>query len=411
MEVLKTLRGLSEIERVLVIAPMRVCRNVWGQEISKWGFDFSVNIMCQRVKQALKEECFIDLVNYESLHLLVDHCDRWDTLVLDESTRVKNWTTKRMKCLRKMLPNFSKRMILTGTPAPNSLADLHSQIYVLDGGEALGRNVTVFRAKFMARGGWEGRQWVLRKEMADTLNTAIAPMVLRLDAETCLTMPALLVNDMYCELPAKCQAGYRQLKRELLAQLETGDILAVNAASAYVKMRQYSNGAVYDSERKVHYVHSAKVEMLCDLVEELAGKPVLVFYQFHHDAEAIQKKFPTAPVLSGKTKPKESTQILEDWNAGHIRVLLAQNHTAAHGLNMQGAGMDVVYFGLNDSLEVYDQSYRRVYRQGAKGSQVRIHRLLCKKTVDDVIRDRLHSKDQGQQAFFAALRRHAETKL
>ncbi len=372
----------------------------------------STNIMCKRVKASLKNDCFIDLVNPESLHLLADQCERWDTLVVDESTKFKTWTRpsprNRMKCLRKMLPNFTKRMILTGTPASNSLADLHSQIYILDDGAALGRNVTVFRAKYMSRGGWRGRQWELRTEMTDSLNEAISPMVLRMDAESNLDMPELVVNDMFCELPPKCMAGYRQLKRELLAQLETGDILAVNAASAYIKMRQYVNGAVYDADRNVHFVHSAKVDMLCDLVDELAGKPVLVFYQFQHDADAILQRFPKAPVMSGKSKPKQVERILDDWNAGRTHVLLAQNQTASHGLNMQGSGTDIAYFGLGDSLEIYEQSYRRIYRQGIKGSQVRIHRLLCRKSVDEVISARLKSKDQSQQAFFAALRAHAE---
>ncbi len=408
---LKTLRGLHEIERVLIVAPMRVCREVWPSEIKKWGFDMTTNIMCQRVKSTLKNDCFIDLINPESLHLLADHCERWDTIVVDESTKFKNWTAKRMKCLRKMLPNFLKRVILTGTPAPNSLADLHSQVYILDDGASLGRNVTVFRARYMQKGGWQGRQWQLRSEMTGTLNEAIAPMVLRMDAESNLDMPELVVNDMYCELPPKCLTGYRQLKRELLAQLETGDILAVNAASAYIKMRQYANGQIYDADRNVHFVHSAKVDMLCDLVEELAGKPVLVFYQFQHDADAISKKFPNAPVISGKTKPQDLTKILEDWNAGRTHVLLAQNQTVCHGLNMQGSGTDIVYFGLGDSLEVYDQSYRRIYRQGVKGNQVRIHRLLCRNTVDEIIRDRLKSKDQSQQAFFKALKTHAEANL
>jgi len=411
LEILNTLRGLGEVERVLIVAPMRVCSEVWPQEIAKWGFDMSTNIMCQRVKSALKNDCFIDLINPESVHLLIDHCDRWDTLVVDESTKFKNWTAKRMKHLRKMLPNFLKRIILTGTPAPNSLSDLHSQVYILDDGESIGRNVTVFRARYMERGGWQGRQWKLRPEMTDTLNEAIAPMVLRMDAESNLDMPELVVNDMYCELPPKCMAGYRQLKRELLAQLETGDILAVNAASAYIKMRQYANGAVYDAERSVHTVHSAKVDMLCDLVDELGGKPVLVFYQFQHDMAAIKKRFPDAPVISGTTRPQSLKETLENWNAGSTHVLLAQNQTASHGLNMQGSGTDIVYFGLGDSLEVYDQSYRRVYRQGVKGSQVRVHRLLCRKTVDEIILERLKSKDQSQRAFFEALRVHAESKL
>ena len=408
LKILEFLRGIGEIETALVVAPLRVCKLVWGQEVSKWGFDFSTNMLCQRVKRGLKDKAFIDLINPESLHLLKDQCDRWDTLVVDESTKFKNWTSKRTKALRKMLPNFDKRIILTGTPAPNSLADLHAQVFMLDGGAALGRNVTVFRSLYMHQGGWQGREWMLRENQAGKIHEAVAPICLRMDAESCLDMPELIVNDIVCEMPERCKAQYRQLQKDLLAELATADILAMNAASAYMKMRQFANGQMYDSERAIHQVHNNKIEALVDLVGELGGKPALVFYQFGHDLQAIRKKYPKAPALNGQTKPADAEKMLVDWNAGKTPVLLVQNQAASHGLNMQGAGNDVIYFGLPPSLEIYDQSFRRIYRQGVTGKQVRVHRLLTEKTVDFTMLGRLKDKDQTQKKFLESLKNHAK---
>lgn len=414
LAVLRFLRDMGEIDSVLIVAPMRVCRLVWAQEICKWGFSFTTNLLCQRVKAGLKKRAFIDLINPESLHLVKDHCHRWDMIVIDESTKFKTWTSRsprnRMKMMRKMLPNFKKRLILTGTPAPNSLADLHSQIFILDNGAALGRNVTVFRSLYCCQGGWQGRQWLLRENQEDKILAQIASMCLRLDAETCLDMPELIVNDIECELPPRCVAQYKKLQRDLLAQLDTGTILIQNAASAYTKMRQFANGQMYDVDRVVHPIHKAKLDALTDLVDELGGKPILVFYQFQHDLEAIRTKYPKAPVINGKSK-KTDEKTINDWNAGKTHVLLAQNQAVSHGLNMQGCGTDMAYYGLHDSLEVYDQSYRRIYRQGVEGHQVRIHRLLTHGTVDTTIRDRLESKDQTQQAFLNNLKEHAKEGL
>lgn len=412
---LERLRYLGMVERVLVIAPMRVCRLTWPQEISKWDFDFSTNIMCQRIPTAVKRpDAFIDLVNPESTHLLMGHCHLWDMIIVDESTKFKTWTGKskrnRMKCMRKMLKNFKKRLILTGTPAPNSLADLHSQVFILDNGAALGRNVTVFRSLYMQQGGWKGRQWMLRPNQEEKILAAVAPLCLRLDAETCLDMPELVTNDIEVELPDHCVAQYNILKRKLLAQLETGDILAQNAASAYMKMRQFANGQMYDDDRVVHLVHTAKLEAAVDLVDELGGKPVVIFYQFDHDRLALLTKFPKAPVMSGATK-KTDEKTINDWNAGKVHVLLAQNQAISHGLNMQGCGADMIYYGLNDRAETYDQSFRRLYRQGTIHSQIRIHRLLTRKTVDFAIRGRVECKGQTQQEFLNNLKKHAREGL
>lgn len=425
---LERLRDLGEIENALIVAPLRVCRLVWEQEIEKWGFDFTSNILCGKLgytlsrklvkgkvksvrtgSKPLPKQRFIDLINPESLHHLEDQCHRWDMVAVDESTKFKNWTSKRMKSLRKMLPNFNKRLILTGTPAPNSLADLHSQVFCLDGGAALGRNVTVFRSLYMHQGGWQGREWKLRDGQEGAIHEQVAPLCLRLDAESCLDMPELVEHDIECELPPKCVPQYKQLKRDLLAQLETADVLAMNAASAYMKMRQFANGKMYDSERNVHHVHTAKLEALDEVIGECHGKPVLVFYQFGHDVDAILTKYPKAKVLNGRTKPKDAEKYLKDWNSDKIPIFLVQNQAASHGLNMQdGSCSDVVYFGLpGGNLEVYEQSYRRIYRQGVKGKQVRIHRLLTIGTVDMVIRDGLELKNQTQQQFLTRLKQHA----
>ena len=407
---LEQMRDLGEIDKALIVAPLRVCKLVWGQEIKKWQFDFRTNMLCQRAKQGLKSNrsAFIDLINPESLHHLIGQEHRYDFVGLDESTKFKNWSSNRTKAARKICPKIKYRLALTGTPAPNSLADLHAQMYLLDEGDALGRNVTVFRSLYMHQGGWQGRQWFLRNGQEKKIEDAVAPMVLRLDAESNLDMPKLMKHDMICELPNECVREYAKLKKELYAQLNTGNILAMNAASAYMKMRQFANGMVFDTERVAHHVHNEKVEMLHDLVNEIGGKPVLVFYQFSHDVGAIQKKFKKKlPVLSGATKSAEAQKILDDWNAGKIHVLLVQNMAASHGLNMQGSGNHVVYFGLNDQLEVFEQSYRRIYRQGVKGNHVYIYRLLTRGTVDTVVADRLDSKDQTQRDFMNSLKEHA----
>ncbi|MCP4450608.1 MAG: DEAD/DEAH box helicase [Planctomycetes bacterium] len=410
LTLLDSLRELGEIEHALVVAPLRVCRMVWQQEILKWGFNFSSRLLCQKFRTKYLwagRQPFIELVNPESLHHVIDKTARYDMIVVDESSMFKTWGCKRMKAMRKFLPHIRKRLCLTGTPCSNSLADLHGQSYIIDNGAALGRNVTVFRSRYMYQGGWQGREWMLQNGREAEIHEALGDSCLRLDAETCLDMPALVDNDVAVELPAECVPAYRKLKRELLIQLETEDILAQNAASAYMKMRQFANGQVYDDEKNVHFIHKAKTDALSEVVGELQGKNMLVFYQFAHDAQAIQTRFPGAPRLDGKTKPDKAEQMLDRWNAGKTRLQLVQNQAGSHGLNMQGGGCDVGYYGMTDRPEIHDQSFRRVYRQGQRSKQVRIHRFMTKGTVDDVIAKRNEDKDQTQKAFLAALKSHA----
>lgn len=404
LNTLSFLHDAGEFKRALIVAPLRVCNLVWPEEIEKW----KIPLTCSTRGSSSASRCTLNLINPESIHKIEP--GQHDLLVVDESTRFKTWTTKRMKALRKLLPHLQKRIILTGTPAANSLADLHAQLFILDDGESLGRNVTVFRSRFMERGGWQGRQWLFREEMAQEIYDRIAPLVLRMDAETYLDMPQLVTNDVWCELPQAAKREYKRLKEELLAQLESADILALNAASAYTKMKQLTGGAVYDSERTVHDAHSAKLEALDDLIDELGGKPLLTFFQFRHEAERIVERHKDAVILWGGTKVNEAATIVQQWNAGEIRNLLIQPQSASHGLNLQyGPCADVAWYGLGDSAEVYDQAVRRVYRQGQQAKQIRVHRLLCRQTVDDIISNRLAGKFKTQESFFNALKKHARS--
>jgi SNF2 family DNA or RNA helicase len=196
----------------------------------------------------------------------------------------------------------------------------------------------------------------------------------------------------------------------LLAQLETGNILAMNAASAYMKCRQFANGAAYDEDRNVHEIHSLKLDALDELIDELSGKPLLAFFQFSHDAARIKKRHPDARVLSGKTPKADALKSIAQWNRGEIPLFLIQIAAGSHGLNLQhGPCADVAYFGLTDSFEKYDQSFRRVYRSGQKSKQVRVHRLLCRGSVDDIMAARVEGKHKTQEEFFQALLRHARS--
>lgn len=408
------LMKLGEIRKVLIVAPLRPVYFVWPAEIREWGFPQSNIVLHNQMTQALKEDCQIEIINYESLAKLKGFKRRWDLLVLDESTWIKTWGTQRAKSVRAVLPTIPKRLILTGTPGSNSLGDLHSQIYVLDDGESLGKTVTYFRSTYMTRGGFQGRQWILQKGREKELQDLIRDKTLRMQAEDHLDMPRIVKNDVWIELPANCAGEYNRLKRELKAHLDAGELLVGSAAAAYAKCRQFANGTVYqmqDDDTKISIkVHDEKIQAICDVFEELSGKPLLIFYNYSHDRERLlaRPQFRRAPVIRGKMKMAEVKKILANWNEGAYPAILCQWQAASHGLNMQRACNDVACFGVVDSPDTYDQAFRRVYRQGVQGTQVRIHRFLARKTVDAVMLDRLEGKIATQDAFLQALKRHGD---
>jgi SNF2 family DNA or RNA helicase len=414
LTVINALFDLGVIRRALVVAPLRPVYTVWPAEIKRWGFPLSHIILHEQHAKAMGFDFQVEIVNFEGLEKLKTIQGRWDIMFVDESTFVKNWSAKRTKAMKTMVKHIPQTVILTGTPAANSLHDLHAQHFMIDRGEALGKTVTSFRSRFCQQGGWMGRKWVVRKGVGDRILEAIKDTCLRMQAEDHLDMPELVENEIWCKMPKSSFNQYKRLKRELFAELETGDVLVGSAAAAYIKCKQFANGQVYsvddNDKREVHVAHKEKINALLELHEELAGKPLLIFYQFSHDRDRIKalQPFKNAPVLSGGMKIQDVQKILTEWNAGKHHAILAQWQAASHGLNMQGCCNDIACFGLHDSLEIYDQAIRRVYRQGVTGNQVRIHRILTLDTVDAVMVERLRGKMETQDEFLQALKKHAK---
>jgi nucleoside-triphosphatase THEP1 len=414
LKVLEKLKADGVSARILIVAPLRVIYNVWPAEIEKWGFDFTHAIVHggRKKREALAKDVDIYLINPEGIPWLADEIftGEFDTIVVDESTKFKTWGAKRTKALRQILRSVKKRIILTGTPAPNTLIDLHSQVFIVDDGETLGQTVSKFRLDYCQRGGFEGRQWEMRPERIKPLEDAVAPLCLYGSAVEELDMPDLIHNPITVEMPAKAAKTYKKVETEMFAELADGnELMATSAGSKYLLCRQIANGAAYEysdpldgthakvPERKVISVHDAKVEALADLYDELNGKQLLVAYQFNHDLQAIQRKFPKIRSIKGGTTQREMAETLKLWKKGDVGMLAVQSQALSHGVDgFQEACNDVCWFGLTDQSEIHDQLNARVFRQGVTG-QVRIHYLITAGTVDRAVLRRLRDKAAGQQ--------------
>jgi SNF2 family DNA or RNA helicase len=412
---LQHLREMQLAKRALVIAPLRVCYSVWPAEIAKWNhIDLSCAIVHGNPKQraaAINAGADVSVINPEGIPWLVRHpswVQQFDTLIVDESSKFKNWGAKRTRALRKMLPGFRNRLILTGTPAPNNLQDLFAQIFITDLGDSLGRNITQFRNRWFYRGGYQGYEWIPFTHAQEEIEKKIQYLVLRMSAEDHLDLPELLINDIWVDLPEDLLAQYKKLERELFTLLESGDQLTpANAGAKYNLCRQYANGGVY-VDGTPQPVHRAKVDAVLDLIGELQGKPVLICTQYRHDVARLRTVLPKLPVIDGSTSGSESTKLIGQWNAGKLPLLAVQPQSMSHGINMQsGPGRDMIWLGLTDNLETYLQMIARLYRQGVSG-QVRIHRILANGTVDLAVRNRLESKDASQKALLDALNSYKE---
>ena len=273
--------------------------------MKEWGFPQSHVILHSQHQLGLALNRQIELMNYDSLKKISELKNRWDLIILDESTMIKNWSTKRMKHIKQLIKTIPKRIILTGTPAANSLSDLFSQLYVVDDGASLGRTVTRFRGAFCYQGGYMGRKWFVNDAAESAIEQAISDRVLYMKAEDYLDMPELVKNDVWVELPPGPRKQYNRLKRDLCAELETGEVFAANSSSAYSKCRQFASGQVFatdedgkriadpasEAEFGYHVAHKEKIAALSELKTELAGKPLLVFYWFKHEiAELLRHK-------------------------------------------------------------------------------------------------------------------------
>lgn len=419
LSVIDRLKALGEVKRTLVVAPLRVCYSVWPAEIEKWSFDLSWQIahgtLEERV-EILKSDAEVVLINREAVALVPqDLLTKFELLVVDESTSFKSWSAVRTKALRKVVPRIPRRIILTGTPSPNSTADLFAQVWLLDEGAALGRTLTEFRQRYQYQGGYKMHEWLMRPGADLQIAGRVSPLCYRLRAEDHLDLPERVDNVVWLTLPADVQAQYKQLEEELFVQLpEGGEVLALSAGAQYGLCRQFCQGGVYDSVshrnsalRRSLYCHGTKVEALVDLIAELQGKPVLVAYQYSADAARICERLGHLPVICGATSAEAGAKLIDQWNRNELPILLIQPQAISHGVNLQHGGHDLIWFGLTDQLEIYLQTNARLHRQGVTDC-VRIHHLLCERTVETAVWRRLQRKDASQAALLEELRRYRD---
>jgi len=463
LTILDILFDMGAIERALILAPLRPLYTVWPNETREWGFPRKPAMLHGQLERGLELGRQVELMNFGSLKKLAEVKNRWDIVIVDESTYIKNWSAKRTGYLKKMIKTIPKRVILTGTPAANSLADLFAQIFMIDDGEALGRTITKFRSMFCTPTGYQGRQWSVKGGSGVLLNKAIEDRVLRMQCEDYLDMPNLVMNDVFVDLPGPAMKKYAKFEKELVAEIDAAEkeladydtameawsnaqqtapgfttaapmekpkkpssltLYAANAASAYTKCRQFASGQVYlideDGRRekeksvagfKYCVTHSEKVNAVKELQESVNGKPIMIAYNYTNElAEILKMKgLGKVGVIKGGMKADEVEGIIKNWNANKLNFLICQWRAASHGLNLQkGDCSDIIAFSLTDSPETYEQLYRRIYRQGANTKQVRIHRILARGTIDEVQCQRVDGKLTTQRDFLEALRTHAK---
>ena len=400
-----------EVSKVLVIAPKRVAESTWSDEIAKWehlkGLTVSKILGTEKQrKTALKASADIYVINRENVVWLVSHLQGYwpfDMVVIDELSSFKSSKSARFRALRLVRPKTNRVIGLTGTPAPNGLIDLWSQLYLLDLGERLGKTITSYRSKYFRPGRSNGQivfDYKLNNGSEEAIYKQISDICISMKAEDYLQLPERIDRTVEVHLPEKMMNQYLEFEKEQVLALENedGDISAVNAAALSNKLLQFSNGAVYDSERNVHDVHTEKLEALEEIVEAANGQSVLVFFSFRHDVYRILRKLRTY-------HPKEigGPEDIKAWNEGSIPILLAHPAGAGHGLNLQAGGHIVVWFGLPWSSELYLQANARLYRQGQE-KPVIIHHLITKGTMDEDVMKALAGKIDKQEALMQAVK-------
>lgn len=396
-----------------MIAPKKVAEGTWTREKDKWDHTKILRVspvlgsQAKRIR-ALNTPADLYIINRENVCWLVDYYrNSWpfDMVVVDESSSFKSHSAKRFKALAGVSGKIDRMVELTGTPSPNGLEDLWSQVYLLDGGERLGKRYTQFRERYFQpdRRGADGMvySYAAKPGTEQSILDKISDICISMKAEDYLQLPDITYHEIPVELDAKAEKAYRELERKMVLELpEEEEISVTSAAALSNKLLQLANGAVYDEDRSVHEVHGCKIEAFLELVESLQGKPVLVFYNFQHDRERILK------ALSGsglRVRELKTTWDEDDWNAGLIDILLTHPASSAYGLNLQQGGNHVVWFGLTWNYELYTQANKRLHRQG-QTEKVIIHHLVCTGTRDEDVMRALEKKDDVQNWVMESLK-------
>ncbi len=395
-----------EVRRVLVIAPLKVANSVWEQECRKWEhlnyLSVSVCTGTERKRiSALQRTADIYTINRENVPWLVKHyANGWpfDALVVDESSSFKSSSAQRWKALKRVTPHVRYVVLLTGTPAPNSLMDLWSQMYLVDFGQRLGRTLSGFKQRFFDQD-YMGYRWTIKPNAATEIHALIADVCLSMSAQDYLELPQRIDLIERVALPESIKADYDSFEKQLLATLPSGDeIEAMNAAVLANKLLQWCNGALYtDDKGNWTQVHSAKLNALKELVE-INDEPMLVAYNYRIDLMRISAIFPQAVTLD------KNPETINRWNRGEIKMLLAHPASAGHGLNLQDGGALCVWFGLNWSLELYQQFNARLHRQG-QTKPVRIVHIVAQDCIDERVLEVLSDKNTTQRDLLKALKK------
>ena len=402
-----------EVHRVLVIAPLRVARDTWPAEIQKWdhlkGLTWSVAVgTAQERLAALRQKTFLHIINRENVQWLIEDSGiRWeyDMIVIDELSSFKSHQAKRFRSLLKVRPRVKRIVGLTGTPSSNGLMDLWAEVRLLDMGKRLGRFITHYRDQFFmpdARNMNQIFSYKPRPGAEAEIYRRIRGMTISMKSTDYLQMPECVMNRVPVFLSPAEQDTYNALKRELVVQLGGEEVDAVNAAALSNKLCQMANGAVYTEDKHTVCFHDRKLDALEDLLEGANGKPVLVAYWFKHDLARIQKRF--------TVRELKSSGDIQAWNAGRIPVAVIHPASAGHGLNLQAGGSTLAWFGLTWSLELYQQTNARLWRQGQQADTVVIHHIIAQGTIDEQIMQALEDKDRTQAALIHAVKAQLEVQ-
>ncbi|MGI6665728.1 MAG: SNF2-related protein [Christensenellaceae bacterium] len=396
--------------KVLVIAPLRVARDTWPAEINKWdhlkGLSYSVAVGTEKERiDALKKQSTLYIINRENVDWLVHKSGipfHFDMVVIDELSSFKSYGAKRFKSLLKVRPSVKRIVGLTGTPSSNGLMDLWAEFRILDLGQRLGRYISHYRNTYFKPDKRNAQIIFSYKPLPgaeEEIYKQISDITISMKSTDYLKMPEYVSNEVFVTLSDKEWKVYSEFKEEMVANLGDEEIDAVNAAVLSGKLLQMANGAVYDSENKAHVIHEKKLDALEDLIEGANGKPVLVAYWYKHDLERIKERFPVRQIQLSKD--------IEAWNDGKIPIAVIHPASAGHGLNLQSGGSTLIWFGLTWSLELYQQTNARLYRQGQKDTVI-VHHITTKNTIDEDVLLALTKKEKTQDALIDAVKANLE---
>lgn len=400
------------IRKVLVIAPKKVAEGTWTKEKEKWDHTRILRVspvlgsQNKRIR-ALNTPADLYIINRENVVWLVDYYrNAWpfDMVVIDESSSFKSHTAKRFKALASIGQYIDRMIELTGTPSPNGLNDLWAQIFLLDGGERLGRRYTQFRERYFQpdKRGADGMVYSYEAKQGSekAILQKISDICISMKAEDYLQLPDITYHEIPVVLDPKAEKAYRELERKMVLELPEDEISVTSAAALSNKLLQLANGAVYDDDHSFHEIHGCKIEAFMELIESLQGKPALVFYNFQHDRERILRILQKTGLRIRELKTAKDE---DDWNNRMIDVLLTHPASSAYGLNLQQGGNHVIWFGLTWNYELYTQANKRLHRQG-QTQKVIIHHLICTGTRDEDVMQALQRKDDVQNWVMQSLK-------